>query len=157
MWKHETLQIHRKCTTHIRDLQINVLNHMPCMQWVCMRQACLPMQSCTDGCVGGWVLSAHRSSCGSVVVVPLLFTTQARRACQTCSTETCQGCTLCLDFCCTVVLHYNLITKRERAATVYVSTLCLHHISCIFQLFTKLILTDMLYTLPGLESHNLTS
>lgn len=34
------------------------------------------MQSGTDGLVGGWVLSAHRSSFGSAV--PLLFTTQAR-------------------------------------------------------------------------------
>lgn len=39
-----------------------------------MHQGCLTMQSSTDGRVGGWVLSAHRSSCGSVV--PLLFTTK---------------------------------------------------------------------------------
>lgn len=38
--------------------------------------SCWPMQSGTDGLVGGWVLSAHRSSCGSAV--PLLFTTRAR-------------------------------------------------------------------------------
>lgn len=67
------------------------------VQWeLCMHQACLPMQSSTDGHVGGWVLSAHRSSCGSVV--PLLFTTQARRACQTRSTETYQGWILCFGF-----------------------------------------------------------
>lgn len=41
---------------------------------LCMHQGCLTMQSSTDGRVGGWVLSAHRSSCGSVV--PLLFTTK---------------------------------------------------------------------------------
>lgn len=63
---------------------------------LCMHQACLPMQSSADGRVGGWVLSAHRSSCGSVV--PLLFTTQARRACQTRSMETYQGWILCFGF-----------------------------------------------------------
>ena len=64
--------------------------------WVCacMHQSCLTMQSSTDGCVGGWVLSAHRSSCGSVV--PLLFTAQARRARQTRSMETYQGWTWCV-------------------------------------------------------------
>lgn len=43
---------------------------------VACHAGCWVMQSGTDGLVGGWVLSAHRSSCGSAV--PLLFTTQAR-------------------------------------------------------------------------------
>lgn len=67
-------------------------------------RACSPMQSGTDGRVGGWVLSAHRSSCGSVV--PLLFTTQARRACQTCSMETYQGWMLLCASILMLTLHY---------------------------------------------------
>jgi len=80
------------------DLQMRWLNHMcvfcAVLVRLCMHRACLPMQSSTDGRVGGWVLSAHRSSCGSVV--PLLFTAQARRACQTRSMDTYQGWILCL-------------------------------------------------------------
>lgn len=89
---------------------------------VCMQQACLPMQSSTDGRVGGWVLSAHRSSCGSVV--PLLFNTQARRACQTRSTETCQGWILCSYACVQEHAQRNrLFTENRReinSATVQI-------------------------------------
>lgn len=74
----------------------HVSSVQPVLVTPCMHQACLPMQSSADGRVGGWVLSAHRSSCGSVV--PLLFTTQARRACQTRSMETYQGWILCFGF-----------------------------------------------------------
>lgn len=86
--------------SRLRSAQEPGESHVSSVQWVlmslCMHQACLPMQSSTDGRVGGWVLSAHRSSCGSVV--PLLFTTQARRACQTRSIETYQGWILCFGY-----------------------------------------------------------
>lgn len=62
----------------------------PVMLW-----AYLAMQSGTDGRVGGWVLSAQRSSCGSAV--PLLFATQARRAWPTCSTVTYQESIWCVQ------------------------------------------------------------
>lgn len=89
------LRMHQKKKT---DLQMNWFeSHVSSvLMSFCMHRACLPMQSSTDGRVGGWVLSAHRSSCGSVV--PLLFTTQARRACQTRSMETYQGWMLCFGY-----------------------------------------------------------
>lgn len=118
-----------------------------------MHRACLPMQRSTDGRVGGWVLSAHRSSCGSVV--PLLFTTQARRACQTRSVETYQGwyCVFCVCVCFILwpVLQCEQRNQRrgvrtqdtysadlQSAASDCVTLLCffkiisLHHISSVY-------------------------
>lgn len=80
----------------VRWLDPMCLLWIPCVSCAVRAPECLhaPRPAClcraADGRVGGWVLSAHASSCGSVV--PLLFSTQARRACQTLSVETYQGC-----------------------------------------------------------------
>lgn len=47
----------------------------PCIMHAMEAAGCMQSGG-TDGLVGGWVLSTHRSSCGSAV--PLLFITQAR-------------------------------------------------------------------------------
>ena len=90
-WEKETLS----CAEEVRDVSSSSSSSSVLLS-PCMHRACLSMQSSTDGRVGGWVLSAHRSSRGSVV--PLLFCTQARRTCRTRSMETYQGRRVCFGY-----------------------------------------------------------